>query len=123
MLSAALPQSQGASDAQPQQTDKEIPMKNCPFCAEEIREEAKKCKHCGEWINGSTHPIPVSSLASFDWEIPPEGVELETVLGDFERILLRNSLQMKRGNMTKAAELLNVTMRSFRYRLQKLSLE
>lgn len=22
----------------------------CPFCAEEIRAEARKCKHCGEWL-------------------------------------------------------------------------
>lgn len=22
----------------------------CPFCAEEILSDAKKCKHCGEWL-------------------------------------------------------------------------
>ena len=25
--------------------------KNCPYCGEEVLIAAKKCKHCGEWLN------------------------------------------------------------------------
>lgn len=35
--------------------------KTCPYCGEEILAIAKKCKHCGEWLDTETSDVEESN--------------------------------------------------------------
>jgi two-component system response regulator PilR (NtrC family) len=62
-------------------------------------------------------PVPVRDVAPL--EIPPEGLDLEATLDGIEQRLLRAALERSGGVQTRAAELLKMSFRQFRYKLQK----
>jgi two-component system response regulator PilR (NtrC family) len=51
--------------------------------------------------------------------LPPNGIDLDQSLGQMEKDFLQQALERTRGAKQKAAELLGITFRSFRYRLAK----
>jgi two-component system, NtrC family, response regulator PilR len=56
-------------------------------------------------------------------QIPSSGVDLDQLLGDYERSMLIDALKLSGGVKKKAARLLGISFRSFRYRLEKLGIE
>jgi two-component system response regulator PilR (NtrC family) len=52
-----------------------------------------------------------------------DGTHLERELDNMEREMIQEALRKAGGIKTKAAELLNVSFRSFRYRLKRLGME
>ncbi|MCX5770115.1 MAG: sigma-54 dependent transcriptional regulator, partial [Candidatus Hydrogenedentes bacterium] len=55
--------------------------------------------------------------------LPPGGLDLEYVVSDLEVNLIKQALQRGKFSQKKAAELLGLSPRSFRYRLQKYGLD
>ena len=56
-------------------------------------------------------------------EFPDDGINLDGLLGQFEKRWLVGALEESKGNKTEAAKLLQMSFRSFRYRLAKFGLD
>jgi two-component system response regulator PilR (NtrC family) len=72
--------------------------------------------HKRRWIEGIKD-------RRFDVDEVTRGVSLDSILEEIERAYLTKALECSNGNKNKAAELLGLSFRSLRYRLEKLSLE
>jgi two-component system, NtrC family, response regulator PilR len=72
-------------------------------------------------------PVEVSGFAGAPQTdqsvLPPEGCDLEALLAEVERRMLVQALERTGGVRKAAAELLGITFRSMRYRLQKHGLD
>ena len=55
-------------------------------------------------------------------DLSPDGINLDSVLAEIEREYLLKALEMAGGSKSKATELLEISMRSLRYRLEKLGI-
>jgi len=79
----------------------------------------------GEYLEVDTLPASITAPRTIEptSTIPPEGISLDEALAGFERGLLLQALERSGGVKKKAAQLLDVSFRSFRYRLEKLGLD
>jgi len=55
--------------------------------------------------------------------LPPQGADLNELLADYERSLILAALEQVGGIKKRAAALLGISFRSFRYRIEKLAIE
>ncbi len=58
----------------------------------------------------------------FDYEIPPEGIILDDVVGQVEKELVEKAFKITGGNVAKTARILNVPRGTLRYKLEKYQL-
>jgi two-component system response regulator PilR (NtrC family) len=70
--------------------------------------------HKKRWIEGIRN-------RRFDLDEVSHGVSLDTILEEIERAYIEKAMECTDGNKNKAADLLGLSLRSFRYRVDKLN--
>jgi two-component system response regulator PilR (NtrC family) len=84
-------------------------------------------------LSPDSEPVPLASLppnllgkdysGTMEYLLPDEGLDLDGVVANLEINLIQQALRRSGNNKTKAAELLGLSFRSFRYRLEKYGLK
>jgi len=72
----------------------------------------------GEWLEPEHFTTLTRTVASTQFKLPPDGVNLDEV----ERQLLLQALERANGNQTQAAQLLGINRDQVRYRIEKFGL-
>jgi two-component system response regulator PilR (NtrC family) len=75
---------------------------------------------CADVLPNGATPAP---LTDFLGELPAEGLHLEEKLEEIERHYIQQALIRTNGHIGKAAEILGMSFRSIRYRIEKLGIE
>ncbi len=87
-----------------------------------------KLEHLPDSLQNSSHTLvsDVNSISNIEGlknlQLPNEGIHLESFIEDIERNLIEQALVRAKYNQKKASQILGLTPRSFRYRLQKYGL-
>ncbi len=78
--------------------------RTCPYCGEEIMATAKKCKHCGEWLDEemrpttTSHPINEINTADSESQATKKGISFKDCLN----IAIGKKNNTTEGRATKA---------------------
>jgi len=102
-------------------------MKRCPYCNEEIQDQAIKCKHCLEWIEKSIGG-PIIDKDSCnplrEWilqQINTSSSEnlFERLMNRYEKDIIIEALRHTDNNRSKAAELLGISRPTLHSKIEK----
>lgn len=75
-----------------------------------------------EDVRGWLHS-PITNPQTYPTDLPPEGLDLEGMINSIEKDLLLKALERAKWVKKKAARLLRLNTRSFRYRLEKYAIK